>query len=363
MIHIPKHIQDLKSYHPGKPVEEWARELGLSETAVLWNNENNLGIPPQAKAAMESGIESLNLYPDALCEELRGALATQTGRDLAEITVGNGSEELLMNINKAFLNPGDELLTSEGTFVAVYIWAHAANLNVKKVPLTADYGFDLNALKASVSDETKLIYIANPNNPTGTALSENALRDFIESVSSDKLIIIDEAYFEYALAMDPSFPDSSKWNYENVITLRTFSKAYGLAGMRLGYGIAHEKISTAMRKVRMTFAPNSLSQLAGIGALKDHDFLKKTIALNNEAIASFNTLFESKGIRVAKTAANFVMLDLESEEKAVWAVEEMRNRGVFIRHIKAFGLPTCVRINTGTPRENELLKKIVEEIF
>jgi len=352
-IDIPSHIQDLKSYNPGKDIADYQAEFGFSSTAILWNNENNLGVPPKAKEEIEKAFSQLNVYPDPLSRNLRTALATLNGVNTNQISVENGSESILANIFKAFASPGDTLLTSEGTFVAVYIWAKLANLKCHKTPLNSVYGFDLEAILNDINHSTKIIYLSNPNNPTGTMIPEKDLRNFLARVPENIVVIVDEAYFEYAQNLSSDYPDTSRWNLPNLITLRTFSKAYGLAGVRLGYSIASEEITEVLNKVRMTFAPSLLTQASGLGALKDDNFLKQTIYLNNQALGYFYKAFEELNINYIPSYGNFAMLTLESEEAAQNLSMFLLKNGVFVRHLKAFGLPHCIRVSTGLNHENE----------
>ena len=362
MIDIPSHIANLKSYNPGKSVEDYRAQFGFTKTAILWNNENNLGVSKKVQSLVNEAIKSVNTYPDPLSTELRQKLAKLNNVDMENIVVGNGSEAILDNILKAFCHDDEELLTSEGTFVAVYIWALSNNVPVKKVPLTADYQIDLDEILNKITDKTKVIYLPNANNPTGTMVSENDLKSFFEKIPYHILVVVDEAYFEYSKDLRSDYPDTSGWQKENLLTLRTFSKAYGLAGVRLGYAIGQSRIIDALDKVRNTFEPSDLTQAAGIGALEDNEFLKAGIALNSEWLPKFKKLMNELGVKQADSFANFIMIDLETEERAVKVKDELLKQGVFVRHLPAFGLPSCLRISTGTTDENEYFLKVFREV-
>lgn len=362
MISIPKNIQELVSYKPGKPVSQIIQELGLEEWAILWNNENNLGPAPKALEHIQEALPTSHLYPDPVSTRLREMIAERNDCKLENVVVGNGSESILDNLFGAFFGPEDELLTCEGTFVAVYIWAKSNNIPVKKVPLNAGYGFDVQRIVEAITPNTKAIYIANPNNPTGTMITSDELNYLIEQVPDNVMIIVDEAYFEYALALSPEYPDSSKLKLPNVLTLRTFSKAYGIAAIRVGYAIGHPEVIEALNKVRMTFAPSNVAQAAGIGALEDGDHLKKTIDLNNEALSQFYPAFHDAELKYIPSYANFVMLDLDTPERAKAFTTDLLQKGIFIRHLPAFGLAHCVRISTGTQAENALTVKRIAEL-
>ena len=354
MIQIPENIAELKSYKPGKPLEQIIKELQLKEVAVLWNNENNFGPSPKAMNHVTTSLSNSHYYPDPVCTELRNLLATKWNRKFEEVAVGNGSESIFNNLFNAFFENGAELLTCSGTFVAVYIWAKANNVKVQTVPLAEGFGFDLVALYNAINDKTKAIYLSNPNNPTGSMISEKDLVAFIQKVPSDILIIVDEAYYEFAHDLSSEFPNSASYDYENVLTLRTFSKAYGIAAIRIGYAIGHEKLIEAIMKVKLTFEPSNLAQAAGIGALSDTEYLKNTIENNSTEIKKYYQAFEDLKLDYTLSFGNFVMVNFKNEETVHFYFEELMKLGVFVRPLKAFGLPHCLRITVGIPRENEM---------
>lgn len=362
MIRIPSNIEELVSYKPGKPVQQIIEELQLNEWAILWNNENNLGPSPKALQRVREALDTSHVYPDPLSIELRSRIAGQNGCKVENVVVGNGSESIFNNLFRAVFADGDELLTCEGTFVAVYIWAKSNNVPVNKVPLNAGFGFDVQRIVESVTPKTKAVYIANPNNPTGAMISKDELAYLVDQISDDILIIMDEAYFEYALPLSNEYPNSFDLRLPNVLTLRTFSKAYGIAAIRVGYALGEPQIIEALNKVKMTFAPSNLAQAAGIGAIEDRDHLEKTINLNTKALSQFYAAFHDTELKYVPSFGNFVMLDLETPERAKSFTEEMLKKGVFIRHLPAFGLPHCVRISTGTDEENDLLIQRIREL-
>lgn len=363
MINIPENIERLKSYKPGKPLEEIIREYGLTRTAILWNNENNLGASPKALEAIEKTLKGSNYYPDPACRELRCAIADRVGKKMENVIVGNGSESVFNYMLGAFFNPGDELLTSEGTFVAIYIWAQANNVPCITVPMTEHYGFDLDAIKGRITDRTKVIYLSNPNNPTGAMISERELRNFLQDLRDDIIVVVDEAYYEYAVDLSSEYPDSTKLDFPNLITLRTFSKAYGIAGIRIGYGIGPKELIEPLMKVKLTFEPSNVAQAAGIGALSDDAFLSESVRLNSEGIRYFYREFERMGLRYFKSAGNFVMIDLGSSERVQEIYSRLMRRGVFVRPLVAFHLPHCLRISVGLKEENEFCISALEAVL
>lgn len=361
MVKIPDHINELKSYKPGKPIPEIKAELGLDKVSVLWNNENNFGPSPKAMEMMRAAIENSHVYPDPTSKELRSAIATKEGIDVEQVVVGSGSEAILSNIFQAFFNEGDELLTSEGTFVAIYIWAKSHNVPVVKLALTSDYRFDVEAIKASITDKTKAIYISNPNNPTGSIITKREFESLMKAVPKEVIVIMDEAYYEFA-AENQDYPNSVSYGYPNVITLRTFSKVYGIAAIRIGYAMGEARLIEALSKVRLTFEPSNLGQAAGIGALSDRDFLKKVLDNNRTELRACGELFDRLGVKYVKSFANFVTLDLGSPERVKVYSDELMKLGVFVRPLTAFGLPQCMRITIGTADEMSHFRTAFEEV-
>ena len=354
MVTIPRNIQELVSYKPGKPINQIVEELGLKEWAVLWNNENNLGPSPTVLKRINEFAITSHLYPDPASTQLCSSIAALNQCDIEQVTVDNGSESVFDCMFRAFFEGDDELLTCDGTFVAVYIWAKSNKIPTKRFPLNDQYGFDIQKLIDSVTDKTKAVYVANPNNPTGAMISQAELTHLVDSVSDDVLIIVDEAYYEYAQALSEDYPDSFAMRRPNVVTLRTFSKAYGIAGIRLGYALGDARLIEAIRKVKMTFAPSNLAQAAGMAALEDRNHMLNAVELNTRALQLYYSALSDARIDYVRSYGNFVMLDLETEVAAKQFTDDMMKKGVFIRHLRAFGLPHCVRVSTGLDKENEL---------
>lgn len=363
MISVPSHIDGLIAYNPGKTVAEYQQEFGFTQKAVLWNNENNLGVPQCAKEAITKVLDEMSFYPDPMSFELKKALATWVGVEVNQINVENGSESILANIFKGFVGQGENIVTSQGSFVSVYVWAKSFNIETKLAPLNADYGFDLDAMLGLIDDQTKVVYICNPNNPTGTMISDEELQTFMQKVPKHILVVVDEAYYEYAKEIRTDYPNSVFYKDERIITLRTFSKAFGLAGARLGYAIAHPKMIEVLNKVKMTFAPSNITQAAGLGALNDLGFLEKTIQLNTDGMAFMKSELDKLGVYYADTAANFLMLDLKTEENAFKITQTLLKQGVFVRCLKAFGLSHCIRVSVGLPEENEYFIRRFSEVL
>jgi histidinol-phosphate aminotransferase len=357
---VPPYIESLEPYKPGKPISELQRETGLSSIIKLASNENPLGPSPLALQRMQQVLEDLHLYPNGGLG-LREILAQRYHLNVMNVVCGSGSEGIMSVIIRAFLCDDDEVLTSEGTFVGFYVLARSRGVRMVTVPLR-DYRFDLSAIADAMTSHTKIIYLANPNNPTGTIFSTQEFNEFIKRVPEHVLIILDEAYFEYAKD-HPEYPDSMHYRYDNVITLRTFSKAYGLAGARIGYGFAHDRLITNLLKVKLPFEPSTLAQAAGIGALQDEGFLQRTLAANAAGKAALTGGLRSLGLPVVPTEANFVFLPLASESMVNAIYQELLAQGIIVRPLKSFGLPHGVRITIGTLEQIDLLLQRLKPIL
>ncbi|MGA9120835.1 MAG: histidinol-phosphate transaminase [Bacteroidota bacterium] len=360
---VPPYIESLEPYKPGKPISELQRETGLKSIIKLASNENPIGPSPRAIQSMQEHLTDLHLYPNGGLD-LREVLAAQFRLKVMNVICGSGSEGIMSVIIRAFLCDDDEVLTSEGTFVGFYVLARSRGVKLVTVPLR-QYHFDLAAIAGAINAHTKIIYLANPNNPTGTIFTAEEFDAFIKKVPEHVLIILDEAYFEYAKD-NPVYPDSMHYRYDNVITLRTFSKAYGLAGIRIGYGFAHDRLITNILKVKLPFEPSTLAQAAGIGALGDVEFLKRTLDMNAAGKAVLIPALQRLGLTVIPTEANFVLLPLESESMVNSVYQELLAQGIIIRPLRSFGLPHCVRITIGTLEQIEILvdrlKPILERV-
>ncbi|MEQ9467777.1 MAG: histidinol-phosphate transaminase [Ekhidna sp.] len=359
-IQIPDNIAAIKSYQPGKTIPQLQEEYGWDKVAILWNNENTLGYSPKSKEAVIKAYESINYYPDPLSVDLRSHLAKKFNKKQEQIIMGNGSESVLMLAIRALCSGEDEFLTSEGGFVIIYNWARINNVRCVSMPMTENYGFDLEAIKSRINRNTKVIYLANINNPTGTMISGAELESFMQHVPDHILVIVDEAYFEYSEALHPDFPNSLEMDYPNLLTLRTFSKAYGIAGVRLGFAVGHEKIIASMMKAKLTFEPTALAQAAGIGALNDKEFLKKTIDNNTKGLKYFYKELDRLGISYVPSYGNFVMTVWKNKEEVMRIFDGLMKQGVLVRPLMP-PLEHCIRISVGRPEENEHCIEALEE--
>ncbi len=357
---VPPYIESLRPYEAGRSIESVRRQYGLERIAKLASNENPLGPSPKAVEAMTAALHGLNYYPNGGLA-LREVLAAQFDLKVENVIAGSGSEGIMSNIIRAFLCDEDEVLTTDAAFIGFQVLARSRGVKYRTVPYR-DWHYDLPALTQEINANTKIIYLANPNNPTGTIFTRHQFDEFYKHVPERVLIILDEAYFEYAKD-NPRYPDSMHYRYDNVITLRTFSKIYGLAGVRIGYGFAHEELIRNLLKVKLPFEPSTLAQAAGIAALGDKEFLHRSLELNARGLRYLSEELTELGMQVVPSEANFVMTVLPSEQDANRIFEELLSQGVVVRPLKAFGLPQCVRISTGTDEENRLAVDAMRRVY
>jgi histidinol-phosphate aminotransferase len=356
---VPSYIESLRPYEPGRSIGEVKRTYGLARVAKLASNENPLGSSPHALQAIAAALPSLNYYPNGGLD-LRERLADEYHLNVANVIVGSGSDGIMSNIIRTFLCDDDEVLTTEGAFIGFQVLARSRGVAYRTVPYR-DWRYDLTALAEAINEKTKIIYLANPNNPTGTIFTRDEFDEFYRHVPERVLIILDEAYFEYAKD-NPRYPDSMHYRYDNVITLRTFSKVYGLAGVRVGYGFAHEELISNLLKVKLPFEPSALAQVAGIAALDDREFVDRSLELNARGRRTLTESLRNLGFEVIPSEANFVMVPIESPDKATALTEDLLRRGIIVRPLSAFGLPQCIRISTGSDQDNRMLIEALETI-
>jgi len=349
------HLRDLAVYQPGKPIEETARELGCepSEIIKLASNENPLGPSPKAIAAMHDAIENAHLYPDGGAFYLRNAIAKKLNVTPDHIILGNGSNEIIELLAHAFLERGDAIVISEHAFIAYKIIARVFGAQTIEAP-SRDYGHDLDAMLNAITDRTELIFIANPNNPTGTLLSADAIERFMARLPPQVLVVFDEAYYEFVDEM----PDTLRYmrNGRNVVTLRTFSKIHGLASLRVGYGIAQPELIEVMHKTRQPFNVNGIGQVGALAALADEEHQGKTKRLVDEGRAFFEKEFAVMKLSFVPSAANFLLVNVGD---GLTVFRALLQRKVIVRAMKGYNLPEWVRITIGTMDQN---RKCVEAL-
>ena len=352
-------LRDLPVYEPGKPIEETARELGAhaDEIIKLASNENPLGPSPKALAAMRGALASANLYPDGGGFYLREALAAKLGVERNQLILGAGSNEIIEFLGHAFLDRGDEIVTSEHAFVVYKLVAAVFGARTIEVP-SPDFRHDLDAIVAAINPKTRLIFIANPNNPTGTLATQEQLDRFIERVPPNIVIVFDEAYYEYL--DDP--PDTLRFIRagRNVVTLRTFSKIQGLANLRVGYGIAHPELIQVLHKTRQPFNVNGLAQGAALAGLADDEHLRETKRITDEGRDYLQKEFTVLGLRFVPSVANFVLVNVGDGAKIFRALLERR---IIVRALKGYNLAAWVRISVGTMEQNRRCIAALKEIL
>jgi histidinol-phosphate aminotransferase len=347
-------------YIPGKAIAEAMAEYGLTHVVKMASNENPLG-PSVSWKDLQHAYKTIHVYPHQPACPLIHDLATMWDVSPLQVVLGNGSDEVILFLAQAFLNPDDEVLSSACTFSEYRFVSMLMDGQYKQVPLTPNYTHDTQGLLAAISPKTKLIFIANPNNPTGTILTHTELEAFLSQVPSHILVVIDEAYAEFTSSHD--FPNSKKLltKYKNLVILRTFSKLYGLAGLRVGYGVAHELVSEAMLKTRLPFNLNSLALEAGRLALQATDFVEKTLTLNKEGLHYLSTALTRLGLKTLPTQANFVCIFLPKPAKVV--TEGLLKQGIIVRALDSFGLDHAIRVTVGLYEHNkafiEGLKRVI----
>lgn len=359
---VPCNIRDLKPYVAGKTIAEVRQEYDPTRIAKLASNENRLGCSPHVEEAVQKALQEIQDYPDPISENIRQQLAEKNNVKPENIIVGAGSESLIANLCRTFFLNHEQAVTADATFVGFFVQANIRGISLIRVPVTNNYSFDLEAISSAVSERTKMVYIANPNNPTGTYISKTEFENFMNKVPSDVLVVMDEAYYEYAHHLS-DYPSSIEYDYPNVLTLRTFSKAYGLAGFRIGYAIAAEELINQMMKTKLTFEPTTLAQAAAEAALQDDEFIQKSLSVVENGKEQLYRFFDQHGVKYVKSSSNSVMMVLPDEEQAVTFNQEMLKKGVILRRVGAFGLPNCIRITIGTEEDMAYFRECFKDCY
>lgn len=358
-------VRGLQPYQPGKPLSELERELGIRDACKLASNENPLGPGARVLEAVGNALRDLARYPDGGAFEMKKALSEKLAVAPRQITLGNGSNDVLELIARTFVGVGDEVIFSEHAF-AVYPIATQAVGGQAVVTPARDWGHDLDAMLGAITERTRLIFIANPNNPTGTWLDGDRLESFIAAVPETLPVVVDEAYFEYARHPGmgaASYPDALAWirAYPNLIVTRTFSKAYGLAGLRVGYGVAQEPVADLLNRVRQPFNVNSLAQVAAMAALMDDEYLARGIEANAAGMKQLTEGFQRLGLPYIPSIGNFVCVDTGREAAPVY--QALLREGVIVRPVANYGMPHHLRISIGLPQENERCLNALEKVL
>lgn len=354
-------LDNIEPYVPGKPIEEVQREYGLTDVIKLASNENPLGSSPRAVAAIERALSGLNLYPDGQSYHLRHALAERLGVAPEQVTVGNGADGIIMRTCMAYLDEGSEVIVSRSSFPVYDQFTHAMRGTLVKTPLK-NYCLDLEAMAQAIGDKTRLIFVCNPNNPTGTVVTAAQVDAFMARIPDHVLVAFDEAYYEF-VDFD-EYPDTLQYIREgrpNVMTIRTLSKSYGLAGVRVGYAIASPEILAPLDRVKEPFAVNLLAQVAGIAALEDDEFLNRSVAANRAGKRFLYGEFDRLGLRYVESQGNFVLVEIGPQ--AVDVQKRLLARGVIVRPCAHYDLPDFLRISVGSQAQNvRLIEALKEEV-
>jgi len=355
-------IEELVPYPPGKPIEELERELGISGSIKLASNENPIGPSPLAVQAILDKVNSLNRYPDGSCYYLKSKLSTIFDRPESQIIIGNGSNELIELVIRTFLEPGDEVIQAFPSFLVYQKIVSGAGGLMISVPLS-NFRIDLEAIAATITPRTKIIIINNPNNPTGTALQADEMQGFFRRIPRDILVVLDEAYIEFATGKSVANGLHLAADHPLLIVLRTFSKLYGLAGLRIGYGFASDEVVDYINRVRQPFNANTLAQAAATAALDDREFVSRTLATVREGLAYLYRELDQLGLQYVPTQTNFFLIKVPMGADPLY--KRMLREGVIIRSMVSFGFPDYIRINVGLPEENkrfiQTLKEALEE--
>jgi histidinol-phosphate aminotransferase len=349
-------LKDISPYVPGKPISDVQRELGLTEVIKLASNENPFGCSEQVGYVLKDFLSDIPLYPDGNATVLREKLAEKLGLKPDQFIFGAGSNEIITFIAQIFLNPGDESIYADPSFTWYYTAIKASGAKPVIIPLK-DYTHDLDAMKNAISDRTKVIWICNPNNPTGTIITSEQLDDFLKSVSTDIVVVLDEAYYEYAKG--GNYPESVPLleKYPNLIILRTFSKAYGLASLRVGYGMASSEIVSYLNRIRPPFNVNSIAQMAAVAALSDEDFVNFSVSETKKGLSFLYDAFEELKLRYVKSYTNFVWVETALPSTELF--NKLLHKGVIIRPF----MGNWVRITVGTQEQNNMLINALKDIL
>ena len=353
-----KELEQLRPYVPGKPIEEVKREYGLSEIEKMASNENQLGPSPIAIEYMKRALNEVNFYPESTAVELKKDLADYLGVGFDNIVVGNGAEELLSLIASTFINQGDEVVVASPSFGIYGITTSLLGARVVTIPFK-DKEYDLDGMLKAINERTKLVYLCNPNNPTGNIIKKKDMDNFFEKLPEDVVVILVEAYFEYAMS-ESEYPNGLDYLQKrpNTLVIRTFSKVYGLAGLRVGYLITSKEIADVMNKAKLTFNVNKLAQEAARGALRDKAHRDKTLEANAESIKMMENFFDQMGFDYFKSYTNFMFVDVQKHSKTIF--EGLMKKGVIVRPGYLWGWDNWIRVSTATIQQT---KKFTSSLY
>ena len=352
------YVEGIHPYKPGKPIKEVERELGLRHVVKLASNENPLGPSPKALRAMRRAIREVHLYPEGSSYYLVQRLSAELGVPGEQILIGNGSNEILELLSRGFLSPGDQIISSETSFLVYPILAKACGADFVAVPMK-DHRYDLEGILKAITDRTRIVFIANPNNPTGTYVTDREVAAFLEKVPPHVVVCFDEAYVDFVDARDfPVMMDYVRRGQSNLILMRTFSKSYGLAGLRVGYAVSNAKMIGYLHKIRQPFNVNSIAQAGATAALDDRFFLWRTRHCVNWGRSFFYKRFREMGLKFLPSQANFVLVDTGHDGDEVF--QALLKQGMIVRSMKEYGLQTWIRVSVGRRSQNALFVRLLK---
>ncbi len=357
---LKKAILNVKPYVPGKPINEVKRELGLKDVIKLASNESPYPPSPKVLKTIQEALPELNRYPDGNCYYLRRKLAENLGVDPRQLLFGNGSDEIIVLAVRGFVNEGDEVVVAEPSFLIYEIASQIAGANIKAVPLK-DFYYDLPQMKEAVTKKTKLIFLGNPDNPSGKYFTQSQIEQFLEGIPPSVLVLIDEAYYEYVQADDYVNSLNLLKKYKNILITRTFSKMYGLAGLRIGYGVGNQEMINYLDRLREPFNVNSLAQAAALACLEDKRYYAELLKKINEGRKFLYENLKELGLSYVESFTNFILIKLDKPGASL-AAQNLLKKGIIVRDMSAWGLKNYLRITIGTDVENKKLIKALEEI-
>ncbi len=359
-LSIPEYILTIAPYSPGKPMDELKRESGVSRIIKLASNENPLGPSPLAVRAVENALKNIHRYPDGRGYDLAMKLSGRLGVESESIVLGNGSDELIGILTRALLKPGDEAIAAKPSFLMYDIMVRSTGATLIEVPLKK-FTIDLAGFSEKITPKTRLIFICNPNNPTGSVVSKEDFEGFLAKIPSNIVVVTDEAYAEFVRDKNAANGLDYFQADKPVVVLRTFSKAYGLAGLRIGYGVMPAGISEVLHRVRIPFNVNILGQVAATAALDDSAFLEKSVQLTHEGLDFLYTSLDTLGVRYFPTQTNFFLIDVQNDADKVY--KGLLKHGVIVRSMAAYDYPTYIRVNVGLPEENSLFIEALKRVL
>ncbi|MBX3709118.1 MAG: histidinol-phosphate transaminase [Gammaproteobacteria bacterium] len=352
-------VRNLTPYQPGKPIEELERELGITSSIKLASNENPLGPSHKVILAAQEALQNTHFYPDGGCYELKQALSKFLSVSPEQITVGNGSENILELIVKAYLHKNDTAVLSQYAFLTIPILLQSYGVIANVVP-AKNWGHDIHSMVAAIDEKTRVLFLVNPNNPTGTFINEKDFITLMQSIPPHVLVVVDEAYSEYI--SNSECPNTLKYlsQYPNLVITRTFSKAYGLAALRLGYSISSPEIADILNRSRLPFNVNTIAAKAACIALEDQNHVRNSIALNNQGMQQYKEGLCKLSLDYIPSICNFITIDVND---GIIAYQKLLHEGVIVRHLKAYGMPKHIRVTIGTPQQNERFLRAIQQVL